>query len=139
MVESFHTGGSRHTVEAAALRDRPVLAVPGPVRSPASELPNALLAEGCHPARDATDVLVALGLSSPAAPAGAVDRRPAPDADAGAVLDIVGWEPSSFESIVLASGRSPAQVSLALLHLERDGWVTGSAGWWQRAGPVGDR
>ena len=137
VVESFHTGGSRHTVEAAAVRSRPVLAVPGPVRSPASELPNALLAEGCHPARDASDVLVALGLCTSAGSGPARDDRPAPEPRHAAVLDHLGWEPVSFESVVLASDRSPAEVSLALVHLERDGWVAGSGGWWERVGPWG--
>jgi DNA processing protein len=137
VVESFHTGGSRHTVEAAALRGRTVMAVPGPVRSQASELPNALLAEGCPPARDATDVVVALGLSPTRPPGGVPDARAAPTPEAAGVLEAVGWERASFEAVVLASGRSPAEVSLALMHLERDGWVTGSAGWWERTGSAG--
>ena len=137
VVESLHTGGSRHTVEAAAVRSRPVMAVPGPVRSQASELPNALLAEGCHPARDATDVLVALGLCPTAAPGATPDTRPPPGPEAAAVLELLGWEPASFESVVLASGQSPAQVSLALVHLERDGWATGSGGWWERTRSAG--
>ena len=136
VVESRHTGGSRHTVDAASNRDRPVLAVPGPVRSPASELPNALLAEGCHPARDAVDVLVALQLATPlsgraAAPA-VVDPRPPPEAEGRAVLDALGWQPATFEQVVVATGRSPGAVGVALAHLERDGWVAGDGGWWER-------
>ncbi|HEX2273548.1 MAG TPA: DNA-processing protein DprA, partial [Acidimicrobiales bacterium] len=38
VVESPSRGGSLHTVDAAVARDRPVMAVPGSVRSPASEL-----------------------------------------------------------------------------------------------------
>jgi DNA processing protein len=138
VVESFHTGGSRHTVDAAAVRARPVLAVPGPVRSPASELPNALLADGCHPARDATDVLVALGLCAGRGAGGeGRDPRPPPEPGEVALLDLMGWERASLESIVLASGRPPAEVSLALMHLERDGWVAGCGGWWERVGASG--
>ena len=44
----------------AAARDRPVLAVPGPIRSPASAGANRLLADGCAPACGVEDVLVAL-------------------------------------------------------------------------------
>jgi DNA processing protein len=150
VVESRHAGGSRHTVEAAMARDRPVLAVPGPVRSAASELPNALLADGCPPARDALDILVALDLSvpapaappvasaaAPAARAAAVasagaDLRNPPDPEAATVLDVVGWERTSFEQVVLAAGKSPAEVGVALARLERDGWVASSGGWWER-------
>jgi DNA processing protein len=135
VVESLHTGGSRHTVEAAMARDRPVMAVPGPVRSPTSDLPNALLAEGCAPARDALDVLVALGLSSSSpssSPSGAADDRAPPEPAAAAVLDALGWQRASFEAVVLATGRTPGEVSVLLAHLEQDGWVVGSGGWWER-------
>ena len=130
VVESRHAGGSRHTVDAAMARDRPVLAVPGPVRSAASELPNALLAEGCAPARDALDVLVALDLSLP--PVTPADARPPPDPDSAAVLELLGWEPVTFEQVVLAAGKSPAEIGVALARLERDGWVMSSGGWWER-------
>jgi DNA processing protein len=134
VVESPNTGGSRHTVEAAMARDRPVLAVPGPVRSPTSDLPNLLLAEGCHPARDALDVLVALDLApaSAAGGGGQADPRPPPDAIGTAVLEAFAWQPATFEQLVLASGRGPAEVGMALAHLERDGWVAGGGGWWER-------
>lgn len=131
VVESHMKGGSRHTVDAAEARARPVMAVPGSVRSPASALPNALLAEGCHPVRDALDVLVALDLSSPKA-ARAPDPRPPPDPGAGAVLEAIGWEAASLEEIVVRSGRTPAAVSVSLAHLERDGWIWGRSGWWER-------
>lgn len=137
VVESPHAGGSRYTIDAAMARDRPLLAVPGPVRSPASDLPNALLSEGCHPARDALDVLVALDLAPHATMASApprADPRPPPDPTGAAVLDALGWERASFEQVVVATGRSPAEVGVALAHLERDGFVVGSGGWWERVG-----
>ena len=136
VVESHTRGGSRYTVDAADERGRTVMAVPGSVRSPASAYTNALLADGCPPVRDVTDVLVALGLSSATATgAGATaadDPRPAPVPDEAGVLDVLGWEPASLEQVVLRSGRSPAEVTLALVHLERDGWVESSHGWWER-------
>ena len=55
--------GSLYTAEAAARRSIPVCAVPGSVRSRASEGTNALLVDGCTPVRDATDVLVAISLA----------------------------------------------------------------------------
>ena len=64
VVVECHAGGSPLLVaEAAAQRSVPVCAVPGSVHSRASAGTNALLADGCAPARDATDVLVALGLA----------------------------------------------------------------------------
>ncbi len=136
VVESHVRGGSRYTVDAAAERSRTVMAVPGSVRSPASAYTNALLADGCPPARDATDVLVALGLSTagPGSTAAEVERRPPPGPVETVVLDALGWEPASLEGVVLRSGLSPGQVMVALAHLERDGWAACRHGWWERTG-----
>ena len=131
VVESAERGGSRHTVEAAMARDRPVMAVPGSVRSPVSAYTNGLLADGCHPVRDALDVLVALGLTS--APRSPVDRRPPPGPEEAAVLEALGWEPATFDDLCARSGRSPAHVSVALARLQSGGWVGERAGWWERS------
>jgi DNA processing protein len=134
VVESPLRGGSLHTVDAAMARDRPVMAVPGSVRSPASELPNALLAEGCAPARDALDVLTLLGISSAVSPQDGDDHRPPPpDGDATTVLEALSWEPATFDDLVTRSGLGPGPASLALARLEEQGWVVGERGWWQRA------
>ncbi len=60
VVESTRSGGAMHTVEAALSRGREVFAVPGSVRSLASEGTNELLSAGAHVARDSGDVLVAI-------------------------------------------------------------------------------
>lgn len=49
-----------HTVREAIDRSRPVLAVPGSVRSRVAEGTNLLISEGCDPCVDVTDVLCAL-------------------------------------------------------------------------------
>jgi DNA processing protein len=130
VVESAEKGGSRHTVEAAMARDRLVMAVPGSVRSPVSAYTNGLLADGCHPVRDALDVLVALGLSS--APSDTTDRRDAPAAEGLPVLDALGWEPATFDDLCARTALTPGQVSVALARLQAGGWVAERAGWWER-------
>jgi DNA processing protein len=136
VVESHARGGSRYTVEAAAERSRTVMAVPGSVRSPASAYTNALLADGCPPARDATDVLVALGLVTGRLPGAdgpsSTDKRPPLGPVEASVLDALGWEPASLEGLVLRCGRTPPEVMVALSHLERDGWATSRHGWWEQ-------
>ena len=130
VVESHERGGSMHTVESALERDRLVMAVPGSVRSPASEGTNALLAAGSPPARDAADVLVALGLDR-----GAWERAPAmvpPVGDAGTVLDAVGWEPSTLEQIADRAGAPLGPVAVHLTGLIAEGWVAHGAGWYER-------
>ena len=132
VVESREAGGSMHTVESALERDRTVLAVPGPVRSQASTGTNALLAAGCPPARDATDVLVALGLEAGRRRAAAQAEVPPPQGSAGVVLEAVGWEPVTLEQVADRLGEPLGPVAVHLLGLERDGWVAQRAGWYER-------
>ena len=132
VVESHAGGGSLHTVEAALERGRTVMAVPGSVRSPASAGTNALLAAGSPPARDAEDVLVALGLE-PAVWARSTAKSALPPAgDVGAVLDAVGWEPSTLEQIADRLAAPLGPVAVHLLTLVGDGWIKQHAGWYER-------
>lgn len=134
VVESHARGGSMHTVDAALERDRPVMVVPGPVRSPASTGTNDLLAAGSAPVRDAGDVLAVLGLDGAAAARGRPDPRPAPSASASSVLDALGWEPATIEAVALRVGKPLAAVALELSRLERDAWLTRSGAWFERTG-----
>jgi len=67
VVECHLTGGSWHTVDAALRWGVEVGAVPGSVRSPASDGTNLMIREGATPVRSASDVLDALGLVGHAA------------------------------------------------------------------------
>ena len=128
VVESHATGGSLITVHEALERDRTVMAVPGPVRSPASAGTNRLLHDGLPPARDAGDVLIELGLH-----AEALQRATPPVApEHGPILDALGWEPATLDTIADRTGRSPADLAVALLRLEGDGVVARSGAWWER-------
>ncbi|MGI8663891.1 MAG: DNA-processing protein DprA [Acidimicrobiales bacterium] len=131
VVESRETGGSMSTVEEAVRRDRPVMAVPGPVRSPASAGANRLLGECAMPASCAADVLLALGLTSGSRRA-ATDPRPAPSPSAASILDAIGWQPASVEQLVLRSGLRLGQLLLSLDELRTAGWVAERAGWYEQ-------
>lgn len=133
VVESHATGGAMGTAEAADRRGRTVLAVPGPVTAPSSDGTNQLLFEGRGPARDAADVMLALGL------AGATSRpsredRPVPVGDAAQVLEALPWQPVGLERLVLATGLDLGVVALAVDELEALGWVARRAGWVERVG-----
>ena len=136
VVESHAAGGSMHTVEAAIERGITVLAVPGSVRSAASVGTNRLLAAGCAPACDTDDVLAALNLDTVAS--GPTARRIAarPDAPAAdrAVLEAVGWEPTSLDTILDRSRRHPSEVLATLDRLSSGGWVAANGAWWERRG-----
>lgn len=99
VIESHAKGGSLYTATEAARRDRPVFAVPGPIRSPASEGTNRLLADGHHVLCEPSDILVAAGL------AGAAAQRwqpPRVEPRQQQVLDSLGWQPRTLAE--LASG-----------------------------------
>ncbi|MCD9624932.1 DNA-processing protein DprA [Rhabdothermincola salaria] len=133
VVESHATGGAMGTAVEAGRRGRTVLAVPGPVTAPSSAGTNQLLFDGCGPARQAADVLLALGVEGvrhrPAA-----ERRTAPTGDAERVLAALPWQPVAVEQLVLATGLALGAVVVAVEQLEDGGWVTTSAGWVERLG-----
>ena len=131
VVESHAAGGSLHTVKEAADRSIQVMAVPGSVRVPSCAGTNQLIADGCAPVRDATDVLVALGLSA-ATRAVAADRRPPPDATAAAVLDAFDWEPATLEHLAVRTGLALPELAVALQSLLDAGWIDAEAGWYER-------
>ena len=132
IVESHSSGGAMHTVAEAAARDRAVLAVPGPVRSSASDGCFELLADGCAPCRDADDVLLALGLSG--AETRPLDPRPTPSAAGQQVLEALGWQPADAEQIRVRAGMDMAKVAGAVEELRAAGWVAVSGRWVERVG-----
>jgi DNA processing protein len=161
VVESARQGGAMHTVDAAAARAREVFAVPGSVRSAASEGTNEMIASGSQVCRDATDVLVALEaacLTEGIAPPRAISERGA-DGGAGRVADSPGFHrldaavisarlgscsagereiyaaleerALSIEAICARSGAGLAGVVLALDHLLELGLAEQVVGGWR--------
>lgn len=139
VIESRASGGSLLTVEQALRRDVEVMAVPGSVRNSAAEGTNQLLVDGCAPARDVVDVLVALGLSQ----AERVNCRGCADADLGgsepaepggtpgagvhakgaAVLDAIDDGPTSMDQVIDRSGLSVLEVYTHVEELVASGLV----------------
>lgn len=140
VVECHVRGGSLHTVQAATARGVTVGAVPGSVRSPASAGTNALLADGCFVVRDASDVLVAVGLARAgmggrptdwlSTPDERLDDLPSPTSE---VVREVGWDPTPLEEILQRTGYGMDAVCSALERLRARGVVRGEGGWWERA------
>ena len=132
VVESGAAGGSMYTVDAAAERDRQVMAVPGPITSAASTGANRLLAEGCAPVCEVADILAALGepAGDRAAPAG-----PAPPSEAldRHVLDELTAGPRTLDELALRTGADLGRLASALGRLELSGWAVETGGWWEKA------
>ncbi len=134
VVESADRGGSMLTVEQAQQRDRAVLAVPGPIDSAASAGTNSLLADGAGVCRGIDDVLVTLGISHSVdgSRTPVPDARREPDGDAASVLHLLGFSPTSVESLSRELDFDVTRLSVALGELE-------SLGWAQRRGPFVER
>ncbi len=131
VVESHVRGGSMSTVDEALRRDRPVLAVPGSVRSDASAGTNALLAQGAGPVTGVDDILAVLGCTpGPRRPV--ADDRLAPDEVGTTVLDAVGWQPSTLDQVVLRTAFDVGAVALAVERLIEAGWLVRTGGWLER-------
>lgn len=138
VVESQSTGGALGTAVEAARRGRTVLAVPGPVTAPSSAGTNQLLFDGCSPARDVDDVLLALG-REPERRRPAAEQRPRPIGLAKKVLDSLPWQAVPVEHVLVSAGLSLGEAMLVLEQLEFDGWVSLRAGWIERIGRGGAR
>ena len=148
VVESHRGGGALHTVGAADDRSIPVMAVPGSVRSRASDGTNALIADGCAVARDASDVLALLGLVLAGAPGRgrpAGDDHEAPtaprpavglDAAATGVLGALDDLPVGFEVVCGRAGVGLAEGAAALDRLAAAGLARRSGAGWERVDPA---
>lgn len=131
VVESPRQGGSMYTVDAALERDRPVFAVPGPIRSAASAGTNQLLADGAFPMTGPGDVLELLGMGGDAT----VRETTRPETGAGsqpAVLDAIGWEPATVEDVARRCGLSAAEAATQLQFLVSNRSVVQRGAWYER-------
>jgi predicted Rossmann fold nucleotide-binding protein DprA/Smf involved in DNA uptake len=74
---------------------------------------------------------VALGLR-PAGRRGRAELRPAPDPADGAVLEAVGWQPTTLDQVALRTGLELAALARALDRLREAGWISQRGGWYER-------
>jgi DNA processing protein len=147
VIESHRAGGSLHTVEAAITRGIEVMAVPGSIRSPASEGTNALIANGVQVVTTPDDVLVALerrgvpvleAVKRPRTgePPGRADEARIETLAEGerSVLGAVDLDPTPTTLILSRTGLSLESVSMSLELLAEMGLVRDFGGAWGRAG-----
>lgn len=153
VVESRLAGGSMITVDEALARDVPIMAVPGPTRSLASEGVNRLIRDGAHVLTSVADVTSLLGLRTPPRLGGPdsrldprldpgldprLDPRPAPRDDDRAVLALFDAAPRSLASLIAETSGADAttadlgRIALAIGRLEAAGWLTCTNGWYER-------
>jgi DNA processing protein len=122
VVEARERSGSLITARHALEQGLEVLAVPGPVRTPAHAGSNLLLRDGAAPALDVDDVLRVLGLPTreqlardPLAAVASASQREV----IAALLD----EPATPDALARRLGRAPEALALDLVELELAGRV----------------
>ena len=135
VVEAAEGSGSLITAQRAADQGREVFAVPGSIRSPLSWGCHKLLREGAHLVAEPGDVLAGLHfvhncqyLTSPVLD-GSHDRRESPaggaplDKEYEMLLDALGFEPATIDTLVARSGLSGESIASMLLILELEGRI----------------
>ncbi|HEY2591888.1 MAG TPA: DNA-processing protein DprA [Steroidobacteraceae bacterium] len=136
VVEAARSSGSLHTANAAMRQGRPVYAVPGSIRSPVSAGCHALIKSGARIAENAADVLRGLEIYTKnqiptntyrpelrAAPTGApLDKA------SEILLDALGFEPVSLNTLVERTGLPSSGIASLLLGLELAGRVAPQPG-----------
>jgi DNA processing protein len=123
VVEARERSGALITADLALDEGREVLAVPGEITSQLSRGTNALLRLGAAPVTCAADVLDALGVEPPAAPAPVALAEPL-----RAIRALVGDGAVDADTIVRSTGLASGAVAAALAELELLGLVTQSDG-----------
>jgi len=124
IVEAHERGGSLVSARLAADQGREVMAVPGPIDSPASRGTNRLIAEGARPLLEPRDLLEAMGIAVADHPANAgrpPARPPVNDPESIAILQALDDEPTSVDELVATTRLDQAVILEKLTALELDG------------------
>src|SRR5437867_4478060 len=138
VVEAAERSGALITARLAAEFGREVMAVPGPVTSPASRGAHALIRDGAALVESGEDVIAELPARwrECVRPVVAPARREhlahaqhagghgaATDDGEAAVLDVVGDEPMTMDDVIERSGLASGRAAAVLLALELEGRV----------------
>lgn len=122
LIEAGEKSGALITAKFAVDANRDVLAVPGPITSPASIGPNNWIMLGAAVVRSAADILevyhLAMNLSSAEAPGPKFDRP-----EHRSVYEILNASPQHIDELAEKSRLDPSVVSAALALLDLQGAV----------------
>jgi DNA processing protein len=124
IVEAHARGGSLVSARLAIEQGRDVMALPGPIDSPASRGTNRLIFDGAHPLLDAGDLLAAMGVAGDkraAGPATAATPAMPDDAESAAIYRVLDDEPTSVDELVAATRLDESLILEKLTTLELDG------------------
>ena len=132
VVEAARHSGSLITARLAAECGREVFAIPGSIHSAVSRGCHQLIKDGAKLVEEAADVLMELKISfskeglTPAARA--PEKPPALDKEYEMLLDALGFEPATIDSLVARTSLPGESVASMLLILELEGRVAAVPG-----------
>jgi DNA processing protein len=132
VVEAALQSGSLITARLALEQGREVFAIPGSIHSPLARGCHALIRQGAKLVETAADVLEELGPLARVALSDAPELTGASgvelSADAALLLECLGYDTLSIDTIIERSGLTADAVSSMLLQLELQGLVAAVAG-----------
>ncbi|MDZ7661382.1 DNA-processing protein DprA [Thiohalophilus sp.] len=136
VVEAARQSGSLITARLALEQGREVFAVPGSIHNPQARGCHQLLRQGAKLVETAQDVLEELGelvdyqvtADAPSGEQIVVDPKNELDAEYQKVLECIGHEPTSVDTVVERSGLTADAVCSMLLVLELQGFVAATTG-----------
>ena len=121
VVEAALHSGSLITARQALEQGREVFAIPGSIHSPLAKGCHTLIKQGAKLAESAQDILEELGWYAAAA-------APHAQETSAPLLEHLGFDPCSMDSLCMRSGLTAETLSAMLLQLELDGMVASLPG-----------
>jgi DNA processing protein len=132
VVEAARRSGSLITARLAAEAGREVFAIPGSIHSPLSHGCHQLIKAGAKLVEEARDVTEELGISVPKEPLSEAARASAPgrelDKEYEMLLDALGFEPATIDSLMARTELPSGSIASMLLILELEGRVAALPG-----------
>jgi DNA processing protein len=132
VVEAARRSGSLITARLAGDAGREVFAIPGSIHSPLSRGCHQLIKQGAKLVEEAADVLSELRIPLPkeslTAGVAAAATRPALDKEYEMLLDALGFEPATIDTLVARTQLRGESVASMLLILELEGRVAALPG-----------
>lgn len=123
IIEAGDQSGALITANYALEQGREVLAVPGPIDSPASVGTNRLLQQGAKPLLSLADLLEELGARTKTESQKVLDVPGARTREVDPLVELLSTEPQHLDEIIAASGQSAAVVLSRLTFLELQGLI----------------
>ncbi len=128
VVEANIDSGSMITARLATEQGREVFAIPGSIHSPVSKGCHSLIKQGAKLVESSTDILEELQHLIPKKQSDVIVEKNKKPSEANVLLNAMGFETISFESLLEQSALTTEALSSMLMILELEGKVTSLTG-----------